>query len=122
MMISFLLSLSFVDRHERAWRVAQHDDGSQSWLSRWLSAEPYQRPKDSTWQSDGTGDVRGTVPSPTIDKERWYTHKKHRKMARLEFGQAFSIQNKMVVLVIIWALIAVFCIVFVLKRTLDWIL
>ncbi|KAK7546917.1 hypothetical protein BKA81DRAFT_132787 [Phyllosticta paracitricarpa] len=118
---SFLISLFFVQRRDRAYRVAEHPPLVSSWWSKfspwqWLDPEPYQDPTNSTWQkahggASGGGD--GSIPG--VDgqiemtrhngKAQWFTRKKHRKMAKLHFTDAFDMQGKTIVAIILtWSL------------------
>lgn len=123
-MVSFLLSLVVVDRQQRAWRLSQHAPHPDSFWSRfslwtWIhDPEPYQDPQDTTWQHGKHHEqhttIQGNVPIPgkaSDGNERWYTRKKHRKMARLEITDAFSMQGKMALLLIFWALLGLIVVV-----------
>jgi len=97
---SFLLSLLVVNRRYRAWRVSEHPPASTSFWSRislrnWLDPEPYQSPADSTWRraQDSNEHVSQS------QREKWFTQKKHRKIARLEIGDAFDLSKKVMVFV-----------------------
>lgn len=122
-MISFLLSLCLVNQQERAWRVSQHDNGAGSWLSKWFNAEPYQRDEDSTWHNSTPTDdsssihgQHGNSPLPAVDSRIYHTNKKHRKIAKLQLGDAFAMQNKVTFLLLAWALVALLGIVWVLHK------
>ncbi|KAK4996868.1 hypothetical protein LTR66_003621 [Elasticomyces elasticus] len=102
LMVSFLWSLFLVDHRNRRWRVAQHSQTTgPSWLPRldvlaWMDPEPYQDSTDSAWKhGSGSQKDNGQVLTP---KHSWYTHKKHRKMARLAIGDAFEMRGKVLVL------------------------
>lgn len=115
-MISFIISLCVVDNSQRAWRVAQNEGNTGLWgLSRlaplsWWNAEPYQRFEDATWQSSGDmtnemQDSQGIVPVPNINTEKWFTHKKHRRMARWELGEALEMRSRMAVALVVWVFV-----------------
>ncbi|KAJ4988334.1 hypothetical protein SVAN01_06112 [Stagonosporopsis vannaccii] len=118
---SFLLSLFLVNAQNRARRTAAHTPPS-SYLtylfpSSWLDPEPYQEHTDSTWgrrgaaghvepndaiapkdgQLDGTGESKGNEGRKKR-KQSWHLHKKIRKVARLEVGDAFESQGRVIVL------------------------
>ncbi|KAK5240749.1 hypothetical protein LTR16_010220, partial [Cryomyces antarcticus] len=64
----------------------------------WIDPEPYQDPTDSTWQQNQPGDVPG-------GKRTWYSHKKHRKMMKLELTDAFEMRGRMIAMIISAALL-----------------
>ncbi|KAG9520358.1 hypothetical protein E4T50_15711 [Aureobasidium sp. EXF-12298] len=129
-MISFLLSLCVVDSQQRAWRLAQQAD-SEPWpwwkkLSPWTwwNAEPYQEPHDSTWQhavpaTNSPEGADGSVPVPAVNTDHWYTHKKHRKMAKLTVSDALNIREEVAIMLVAAALIGVILIVWLAKRALP---
>lgn len=103
--LSFLLSLAFIDRQNRFYRVAQHppQPPRSFWarftapLSNWWDPEPYQDPDKGTWQhrerpssGEGSGVLAGVKK-----KERWYATKNHRKLASMEVAKAFEITGRM---------------------------
>ncbi|QDS72646.1 hypothetical protein FKW77_002503 [Venturia effusa] len=96
---SFLFSLLLVNHRYRAWRLSEHPPSNSStfWsrisLRSWLDPEPYQDPSDTTWQH--STDAKGSVPHPR--KEKWFTRKKHRKVALLEITEAFDMSRMMMV-------------------------
>lgn len=100
--ISFLLSLSYIDRQNRSYRVSQHSLRQSQptlWsrlslgLANWWDPEPYQDPRDGTWKArDGTGGSAEGVPSR---REKWFARKKHRKMASMEVADAFDMVDRM---------------------------
>jgi C4-dicarboxylate-specific signal transduction histidine kinase len=129
-MISFLFSLCVVDSKQRAWRVAQRAD-SEPWplwkrLSSWTwwNAEPYQFAHDSTWQhavpatslSDGAD---GTVPTARVNTDRWFTRKKHRKMAKLSVSEAIAMREGMAAVLVTAALVGLVVIVWLTRRMLS---
>jgi len=99
--VSFIVSLFLVERQDRSRRVAEHPPTNNTFWSRisfshLLDPEPYQDPQDSTWRhakpnGASVQDNKGDVPHP--DKKRWFRHKKHRKMAKLEFSDAFELRG-----------------------------
>ncbi|KAL1631978.1 hypothetical protein SLS56_004183 [Neofusicoccum ribis] len=120
---SFILSLLIVDRRNRAYRLAEHPpSGSSSWWTRfspwkWLDPQPYQNPGDSTWQDASAGQTQGSDGSiPGVDgqaeldrgkqaRKQWFVSKKHRKVAKMHFSDAFDMRWKiMVALGIAWTL------------------
>ncbi|KAK8177363.1 hypothetical protein IWX90DRAFT_378335 [Phyllosticta citrichinensis] len=113
---SFILSLFFVQRRDRAYRVAEHPPPASSWWStfspwQWLDPEPYQDPSDSTWQRECAGTaggadgsipgVEGRIEMTRRTKAKWFTRKKHRKMAKLHFTDAFDLQGKTIVAILL---------------------
>lgn len=97
---SFILSLLLVNHRYRAWRLSEHPPTNSTFWSRislrsWLDPEPYQNPSDTTWQH--STDNKGHVPHP--QREKWFTHKKHRKVARLEIDEAFAMSGRVMVFV-----------------------
>ncbi|KAE9984623.1 hypothetical protein EG328_008457 [Venturia inaequalis] len=97
---SFIFSLLLVNHRYRAWRLSEHPPTNSTFWSRialrsWLDPEPYQSPSDTTWQH--STDNKGHVPHP--QRERWFTHKKHRKVARMEISDAFDMSGRVMVLV-----------------------
>lgn len=121
-----------VDNNQRAWRIAQHKGNAGTWgLSRlapwsWWSAEPYQRSEDSTWQPSGdtnhdTQGVPGNVPAPSTNKEKWVTHKKHRKMAKWELGEALEVRSKVAMALVIWTLVGTALMFWLAKGVYSWL-
>jgi hypothetical protein len=96
--ISFIFSLLLVNHRYRTWRLSEHPPANSTFWSRislrsWLDPEPYQDPSDTTWQH--SSDSRGHVPHP--QREKWFTHKKHRKVAKLEISEAFDMSGRVMV-------------------------
>ena len=118
-LITFLISLCITTEGERVWRTSQHEDGTGLWLTRLLNAEPYQHPPDSSWHDVDNLADRSSL-KPAVDKRQWFTHKKHRRMARLRVGEAFAIQQKVGVMLFIWALVALLCIAWVMRKLVLW--
>jgi len=123
LMISFLLSLLYVDREQRLWRVAQRADSSASlWsksklsLWRWIDPQPYQDPSDTTWQhtvaSPQSSDI---VPTPA-----WSTRKKHRKIFSMEFQDALKIRGRVMVYMVFWLMTGSVLLFWITKKLFSW--
>src|SRR5262249_10825552 len=103
--LSFLLSLAFVDRQNRFYRVSQHppQQPRSFWarfaapLSNWWDPEPYQDPDKGTWRHrERPSSGEGSGASPEVRrKERWYAMKRHRELASMEVAEAFEIAGRM---------------------------
>jgi hypothetical protein len=92
--------LFLVERRDRAYRVAQHPNGAPRgfWAKysplNWIDPEPYQDSEDATWKTENTNATR----NPAIDgqahlsgqKRGWFQGKKHRKVVKMEFDDAFE--------------------------------
>jgi len=102
--LSFLLSLAFVDRQNRYYRVTQHppQPPRSFWarfatpLSSWWDPEPYQDPDKGTWrrrEKPSSDEIDGAPPE-VKRKEKWYAMKNHRQLARLEVSEAFEIAGR----------------------------
>jgi hypothetical protein len=102
--LSFLLSLAFIDRQNRYYRVTQHppQPPRSFWArfvapwSSWWDPEPYQDPNNGTWRQrekplSGEGDG---APPEVKRKKRWYAMKNHRQLARMEVAEAFEIAGR----------------------------
>jgi hypothetical protein len=104
--VSFILSLVVVEHRNRARRVSANSSNNESWgasLRNWLDPEPYQDPSDSTWGQSASSDsgkqgTDGAVPHST--KHRWFTRKKHRKMARLQLTDALELRGAVLICVL----------------------
>lgn len=85
-------------------------------LRNWLDPEPYQNPTDSRWrQSSAAGDgVQGSVPRP--ERTRWFTHKKHRKMAKLQLSDALEMRGAVMLCLAGLLLFGLFAVGWGLKR------
>lgn len=59
---------------------------------------------DTTWQDVKTG--AGTVPVPEGQRQRWFLRKKHRKMSKLQVGDALELRGSVMV-ALVWVAIAV---------------
>lgn len=117
-MVSFLLSLCIVNRQERAWRVAQHDGGGLSRLTRltrWFNSEPYRDSAHVDTPSAGTSDAANLQVNPDV----WYTRKKHREMTSLRLREAFGLQHKIAILLISCIAVAVLGIFWALRNSLG---
>lgn len=109
--VSFLLSLFFVERRQRAWRLSQHGPRGESIWSKlspsaWLDPEPYQDHRNTAWQGQGhvnsNDTLHGSVPTAGMKNEKWFHRKKHRKIASLELGNAFETSGQMMLLIVLW--------------------
>ncbi|TKA49892.1 hypothetical protein B0A49_13173 [Cryomyces minteri] len=106
--LSFILSLFLVNRRDRQWRVQQHPSPAASSIwgrlspRAWIDPEPYQDPTDSTWQ------------------RTWYSHKKHRKMMKLEFSDAFEMRGQMIAIIISAAVLGLVSLIWSVKRMFAW--
>ncbi|KAF2740521.1 hypothetical protein EJ04DRAFT_508035 [Polyplosphaeria fusca] len=104
-MTSFLISLFLINRSSRARRTASHPSQT-SFLSYfsprvYLDPEPYQDPLSSTWERRGS--TSHVEPHPFVGDEKkrgWHLHKKIRKVARLEIGDAFEMRRHVVVMMV----------------------
>ncbi|KAF2759321.1 hypothetical protein EJ05DRAFT_499734 [Pseudovirgaria hyperparasitica] len=93
---TFILSLLYTNTRDRTIRAshAPHATKPPSLFSSIFSssssslaaAEPYQRPADSTWDVDSTGSGDDGKKGGDV----WVMRKKHRKMARLQIGDALE--------------------------------
>jgi hypothetical protein len=111
-MLSFLLSLLYISRLDSLRRTAPQRTSflhppaqwGTSFFSSSTAPEPYQCPKRATW---GTANTKlREADRELVDSEkrgkRWVLHKKIRKMARLEIGDAIEMRGRvMLVLAII---------------------
>lgn len=133
LMVSFLLSISFVDHQQRAWRLSQHYLAPASWFSSisiwsWIDPEPYQDPQDSTW-NQGRDDVEhhdvpagGGVPEALRpDDHQWHTNKKHRKMAKMEVGDAFEMRDAVLAMMAVCAIICLASLIWMLRTAYRWL-
>ena len=117
LMISFLLSLFYVDHQNRLWRQSQHGS-SQTSIWSWLRPEPYQQPQGSNWKRADAGGYADSVQDPNTS--RCHTRKKHRKMVKLEFSEAWAMRKRVMVLIAMSAIMAVAGLVWAAKRLLRW--
>lgn len=127
-MISFFLSLFFVDRQQRQWRMAQHDPGDHrsffynfTHLS-WTGPEPYQDthqdPQSTSWKHSGSGAPAQSVHDNSFGG--WYKRKKHRKMAKMEFDDAFKMRGRVAVALLTWMFVGVFAVTYAMRRLYIW--
>jgi len=120
LMISFLLSLLYVDREQRLWRVAQHgDSGVSIWnklsIWSWIDPQPYQDHSDTTWQH--------TVQSPHASmptQPAWFNRKKHRKMFSMEFHDALQVRGRVMVFMVIWLAFLIVLCFWTTRRLFSW--
>ncbi|GAB7366337.1 hypothetical protein MBLNU230_g8137t1 [Neophaeotheca triangularis] len=100
-MLSLLLSLYWVDYRQRSWRNSQRSNPSPNpgvWL---LNPEPYrQAPSSSTSAGDGGG-----IEDDAKVFGGWYRRKKHRALARLEFGEALEVRGRVLVAMAVWGVL-----------------
>lgn len=120
LMISFLLSLLYVDREQRLWRVAQHRDSDVSLWNKlsiwsWFDPQPYQEPSDTTWQH---GVPSSHAPMPT--RPAWFNRKKHRKMFSMEFHDALQIRGRVMIFMIVWLAILIALCFWTAQRLFSW--
>ena len=113
-MISFILSLSMVDLEQRRWRLSQHASASNS--GSWLHPEPYQDSQDSIRQQNEKPAARNDAAF-----RGWYTRKKHRAMAKMQFSDALEMRKRVVVGLFFWGFLGVWGIAYVAKRMYGWI-
>ncbi|KAL0254685.1 hypothetical protein SLS55_009207 [Diplodia seriata] len=98
---------------------ASQSKDDESALRKWLDPQPYpyQNPTNSTWQDANAGKAQGSdggIPGfngqADLDRgkradKRWFIGKKHRKVARLEFMEAFEMRGRiMLALGVAWTL------------------
>ncbi|MBE7158165.1 MAG: hypothetical protein INR62_06985 [Rhodospirillales bacterium] len=120
-MISFIFSLTLIDRRQRRWRLSQHrsPDTTAGWSRAWLDPdpEPYQ-----------------ASPSPRKENERsaaaekggadaysgWYTRKKKRAIARMEISDAFEMRKRVVVALLVWSGLVIWAAYYLLKTLYSW--
>jgi hypothetical protein len=100
--VSFVLSLVFVEHRNRARRVSAGNYNSDSWVTsfrNWLDPEPYQDPSNSSpWRqpADSVSDKQGTHS----ENHRWFARKKHRKMAKLQLTDALEMRGSVMIFVL----------------------
>jgi len=121
LMISFLLSLLYVDREQRLWRLAQRGESSASlWTRlsvwRWIDPQPYQDPSDTTWQHTvASPQSSNIVPTPA-----WSTRKKHRKIFSMEFQDALQIRGRVMIYMVFWLISGIMLLVWTTRRLFNW--
>ena len=119
MFTSFLLSLFLVNYRNRARRTEAHSLSFSllAYLapSSWLDPEPYQDPDDSKWGRRGTtGHVEphdaigprsdeqdDEKPKKRKKRKSWHLHRKIRKVAKLEIGDALEMRGRMIVVMLV---------------------
>ena len=106
---SFLLSLFLVNYRNRVRRTQTNAPNGSSLLtylvpSRWLDPEPYQDPLDTTWGRRNAAaphaephDAISPRPGQHEKRASWHLHKKIRKVARLEVGDALEMRARVMV-------------------------
>jgi hypothetical protein len=111
-MTSFLLSLFLANYLDRSRRAQSSNSESRLWVffspSSWLDPEPYQDPGTGSWRTVRRDSVmeqphmRGGHGGPMEEERRqgksWYIRKKHRAVMRMEIGDAFEGQGKIMVM------------------------
>lgn len=118
-MISFLISLSLVDRQQRQWRLSQHSsaESASPWFH-FTSPEPYQHSNDGTWKHSSN------VPSQNVEANTfrgWYRQKKHRAMAKMEINDALEMRRRVLFAFVAWALLGLFALTYATRRMYGWI-
>jgi hypothetical protein len=108
MMTSFLLSLFLVNHSNRTRRTTTTSPSFFSKLSLNLNPEPYQDASNSTW--DRRGSTTHVSPNEAISprqskqqkqkKNSWHLHKKIRKVAKLEIGDALEMRGRVMALML----------------------
>ena len=133
MMISFVLSLIYVDHQQRTWRLSQHGFSQSAWSKlspwHWLDPQPYQDPNSTTWDRNCNADGRventaavGGVPEAIPNqRHRWYTHKNHRQLAKLQIGDALELRGRMVIILGIWAVLALTTTAWIIQKLWTWL-
>jgi hypothetical protein len=94
-MVTFLISLSLVDRQNRHWRLSQHASspkpawGGTHWSN--FHPEPYQDADSSAW---GHSTASRPEPRRTGSFQGWYARKKKGAIAKLEIGDALEMRGR----------------------------
>ena len=122
-MITFILSLSVVERQQRRWRVSQRNVAAESFFSRlaiwsWLDPEPYQDSSDSTWKHS---ERSSTQSAPDSLYEGWYRRKKHRAMAKLEISDAFDMRGRVLVALLACLMVSLLAISYLCRSLVFWL-
>ncbi|USP79895.1 uncharacterized protein yc1106_07169 [Curvularia clavata] len=106
---SFLLSLFLVNYRNRVRRTQTNAPATSSLLtylvpSRWFDPEPYQDPLDATWGHRNASaphaephDAISPRPGEHEKRGSWHLHKKIRKVAKLEVGDALEMRGRVMV-------------------------
>ncbi|KAF1998079.1 hypothetical protein P154DRAFT_267932 [Amniculicola lignicola CBS 123094] len=110
---SFLLSLFLINRSDRRARLISHPPNptaTPSLLSyfspsSWIDPEPYQSPSSTTWdRRNSTSHVEPNAAinhgTQTRKRKSWHLHRKIRKVARVEIGDAFEMQWSLVIVLL----------------------
>lgn len=124
-MVSFLLSLFYVDYQQRSWRLSQHPAASPESLwtrlthPSWLDPQPYQDPINSTWNCDSRGAAPQMVPEPA--HQGWYSRKKHRAMAKLEISDALEMRKTVVFALAAWGILGLFAVYHAGRGMYSWL-
>lgn len=137
--VSFVVSLFWVNRRNRARRSQAHTTHSSLLSSlapsTWLDPEPYQDPTDSTWgqrgdapghpesydalsQPKGAGGQSQENNNNNTKKKKkksWHLNKKIRKVAKLEVSDAFEMRGRVMAMVLFLMLLVAVAIWTVLK-------
>ncbi|GAB1741510.1 hypothetical protein NU219Hw_g6739t1 [Hortaea werneckii] len=122
-MITFILSLSYIDYGQRQWRLSQRPPSAHEtfWLRltswSWLDPEPYQDPGNTAWTHDGSSAAQNRSDNSF---HGWYTRKKHRAMAKMELSDAFEMRGRVLLAIIAWMLLVVFGVAYSMKRVYAW--
>lgn len=124
LMISFLLSLDFVDRNNQAWRASQRYTSSRSFWSFFNSPQPYQDPRETTWKHSNvpggqTGALPGSVPGSSRKATR--PQRTTRKIAKLEISDALEMRGTMIAAMCIWAVVCLTASLWTLKKFYMWL-
>lgn len=85
-----------MDRQHRQYRVAESSPTSPpGGLSDWWDPEPYRWLEGPVQQRTGAVASNDREPRPrgAVGAGRWYVHKMHRKIMRMEITQAFQIRG-----------------------------
>ena len=122
-MITFILSLSYIDYGQRQWRLSQRPPSAhETFWSRltswsWLEPEPYQDPGDTAWTHDGSSAAQNSSDNSF---HGWYTRKKHRAIAKMELSDAFEMRGRVLLAIIAWMLLVLFGVAYSMKRIYAW--
>lgn len=85
-----------------------------------LDPEPYQDPSDSTWKHDRNAPARSLSGNDSGFKG-YYTRKKHRALAKMEFGDAFEMRGRVMIALIAWMIVGILTITYAARRMYAWI-
>ncbi|CZT18179.1 uncharacterized protein RCC_04019 [Ramularia collo-cygni] len=85
--VSFIFSLTVVERQQRQWRLSQHARQPQTVWERWFSSsEPYQQAPGTTWAPHYSWRRRG--------------------VAKLQINDVFEIRDRVAICTAIWTILA----------------